>query len=232
MTAVSITADELWHSILVYGRRGKDGRIKPYPVRALVKQIYSSGPPVPFKAFGNRFRASPFKKDRTRELVLLWLLQGLSCKGKAEVAPLADLDAFRIELSDLRVFLDERGYPLPAGVLKKVQQGSGVYSPSQPSASAVGTVPKLPRLEDCIPSPPRIMDDWYLAIRDTVRGFLEKEGRCPNRAEVWAYLWNGSLAGYGISTGKDRGEPAVFMAEKSLGFRAFSARWDRYTKHN
>ncbi len=76
---------------------------------------------------------------------------------------------------------------------------------------------------------PSKVDDWFLAIRDTVNRFVAEHGRFPNETEVWTQLRTHPPASYGITAGRDYGEDAVFMEGTPLGRTAFKKRWKRYT---
>lgn len=82
---------------------------------------------------------------------------------------------------------------------------------------------------DCLPSPPKNVDDWFLAISDATSIFHKEHGRCPNEAEAWIQLRTAPPTAYGIESGAHHGEPAVFMDGRPLGKRTFSGRWRRYT---
>ena len=82
---------------------------------------------------------------------------------------------------------------------------------------------------DCLPNPPKRVDDWFLAIRDMALAFYRENRRCPNEAEAWARLRNNPPITYGITPDKHNGEHAVFMHGQALGKRSFYDRWRRYT---
>ena len=82
---------------------------------------------------------------------------------------------------------------------------------------------------DCLPSPPKNIDEWFLVIRDAVSKFYKKHKRCPNEVEAWMQLRIDPPEAYGIRPGKHCGEPAIFMDEQALGKRTFMGRWKRYT---
>ncbi|MES9942088.1 MAG: hypothetical protein ABW104_12165 [Candidatus Thiodiazotropha sp. 6PLUC2] len=84
---------------------------------------------------------------------------------------------------------------------------------------------------ECLPYPPKIKDDWFLAISDAVAMFLKNYNRCPTEAELWRTLKSSPLLSYEIESGKHHGEDAVFMGDKGLGKRSFSLRWKRYTEN-
>jgi hypothetical protein len=85
---------------------------------------------------------------------------------------------------------------------------------------------------DCLPNPPKKVDDWFLAIKDMTLAFHRKHRRCPNEAEAWAMLRTNPPDTYGITSGKHHGEQAVLMHGRALGKRSFSDRWRRYTRAN
>lgn len=82
---------------------------------------------------------------------------------------------------------------------------------------------------DCLPTPPKNKDDWFLAIRDAASTFKKKHGRCPNEAEIWKQLRTDPPEAYGIEPGNHHGENAIIMDGRSLGKRTFNGRWKRYT---
>lgn len=83
---------------------------------------------------------------------------------------------------------------------------------------------------DCLPNPPKRQDDWFLAIRELAAEFFREYRRCPNEGEAWGRLRSNPPSAYGITSGTDRGEQAVFMHDQPLGRRAFGDRWKRYSR--
>lgn len=84
-------------------------------------------------------------------------------------------------------------------------------------------------ISDCLPTPPKNKDDWFLAIRDAALIFKKEHGRCPNEAEIWQQLRTAPPEAYGIEPGDHHGEKTIFMDGRPLGKRAFDGRWKRYT---
>lgn len=80
------------------------------------------------------------------------------------------------------------------------------------------------------PNPPKKLDDWYLVIEDVVRTFNNQYQRLPNEVETWKVLRTNPPHSYGITSGEDRGEDAVYMDDKALGREGFTKRWKRYSK--
>jgi len=111
----------------------------------------------------------------------------------------------------------------PKGPKSATRSGTGK---SDPVATTEGRslVPS-----DCLTSPPKKKNDWYLAIHDVVAEFIIQYNRCPKPEEIWSQLRRGHPESFGIQAKSDRGEEAVFMDDKPLGKRAFRERWKRYT---
>lgn len=86
-----------------------------------------------------------------------------------------------------------------------------------------------PSLSECLPNSPQKKDEWYYAIHEAVSQFFGKHRKCPNQVEVWRMLQSGSPAQYGITSGTEGGQDAVFMDGEALSKRAFNRRWKSYT---
>jgi hypothetical protein len=78
------------------------------------------------------------------------------------------------------------------------------------------------------PNPPLRKDTWYKVLEDMMYDYKRENGGYPNRTEAWSYLSSGEPKSYGITTGTDRDEEALFISgAKALSFSAFKKRWDR-----
>ncbi|TRX02983.1 hypothetical protein [Candidatus Methylobacter oryzae] len=76
---------------------------------------------------------------------------------------------------------------------------------------------------------PKKIDDWFEVIDAMTKDFFNKNGTIPTKAQAWSKLWASPPDGYGITTGKDRGENCLKMAELTLTKINFNGRWKSYT---
>lgn len=104
-------------------------------------------------------------------------------------------------------------------------QGSNIYSTKQS---------KPPLQSDCtkFPSPPKRIDDWFLAIQKVYSELLSESREPPQFNEVWTNLRKDPPSEFGITQGKYRGDFALFLDEKPLTKSTFRERWNRYTRNS
>lgn len=76
---------------------------------------------------------------------------------------------------------------------------------------------------------PKKIDDWFEVIDAMAKDFFNENGTIPTKAQAWSKLWASPPDSYEITTGKDRGENCLKMADLTLTKRNFNERWKSYT---
>lgn len=118
---------------------------------------------------------------------------------------------------------------------KAHQQGESSRANHEPAAETQSRVSANP-IDQCLPYRPeeKRKQDWYRAIEQVVLDLYDRDGRCPDKAQVWARLWGCQPSGFDI-TRHPRLKLTIWMREdkrSQLDQAAFYRRWKRWTMGN